>query len=574
MNLDSSHGPLRPSTWLRASLGAWFALVAGCPAPLDVGVTCMDDELRCVIDGIERCVDPRTDPRSCGVCGVRCSGACVDGSCCAAGTRACEVDGSLACVDVERETEHCGECGVVCGAGERCIDGACCATACEVDGAPRCMDLDTDERHCGACESPCDGECRGGLCCAEGSEWCDGTCVDVRVDAENCGGCGNRCVDGICRDGACCASSGGLVCVTEGIAACVDPTSDPAHCGECDSPCPSGLCEDGACCAQACGETCLPEGYRRVEAWGGDEAIGVRLVDLDRDGYDDGIWNVQLDEQVEIHWGNATGTLEMATVVPFGRVGVGLDVGDVDGDGHLDLVASVQASGPPTATEIRVLFGDGARGFTRSVISAQTGNPGRVVLLDTNEDGVLDLVFRQMSAGCTALRLGRGDGTFGPTECVVPYATLEDNEVLHVIRRDGQARLLDLRVLGEVELWEHRFAGGRVVASERVALPEAYESSPHFRFGLDVVDVDRDDEPELVLFERAPDAHIVHLWDDGWCTLGEDLAPEPSLTAVVGPARTEYLMAAGDFDGDGELDFAGRSTCGYCATVKTVHMPR
>ena len=36
--------------------------------------------------------------------------------------------------------------------------------------------------------------------------------------------------------------------------------------------------------------------------------------------------------------------------------------------------------------------------------------------------------------------------------------------------------------------------------------------------------------------------------------------------------RTEYLMAAGDFDGDGGIDFAGRSTCGSCASVKTVHL--
>lgn len=574
MNLEprplvSSQRSLRP--WLRACI-AWCALVAGCPAPLDVGVTCPTGELRCLIDGVERCVDPRTDPRSCGACGVTCSGACVDGECCAAGTRACEVDGSLACVDVEREAEHCGECGVVCEAGERCIEGACCATVCEVDGVPRCVDLDTDERHCGACESPCDGECRGGVCCSEGSEWCNGTCVDVRLDAENCGGCDNRCVDGFCRDGSCCASSGGLVCVTEGVAACVDPTRDPAHCGECGASCASGVCDDGACCIQACGETCLPESYRRSEAWGGREAIGVRLEDLDRDGYDDGIWSTQLDERLEIHWGNAGGTLEEATLVPFGRVGVGVDVGDVDGDGHLDLVGSVQAAGPPTATEIRVFFGDGARGFSRTSISAQSGNPGWLALLDTDEDGVLDIVFRQMSSGCTAVRIGNGDGTFGPSECVLSYATLGDEETLEVVRHRDGARLLDLRMTATPELWEHRFSGGRVVASERFELPEAYLGSPHFRFGFDVVDVDRDESDELVLFERSTTGHVVHVWDGAWCTFGEGLVPEPGTAGP--PIRTEYLMAAGDYDGDGALDFGGRSTCGLCNTVKTIHLPR
>ncbi|MEZ4251610.1 MAG: FG-GAP-like repeat-containing protein [Polyangiales bacterium] len=558
----------RLSSWHQVGAFVVVSFTVGCEAPLDVGALCAADELRCVVDGVERCVDPRSDPRSCGACGVRCPGACVDGACCAAGARACEVDGDVTCVDVARDVTHCGDCGVGCGDGERCLDGSCCATVCEVDGASRCVNLDTDERHCGACESSCDGECRGGVCCGEGRAWCDGVCVDVRADAANCGGCGEVCVEGVCQDGACCASTGGLVCVTESVAACVDPLRDPTHCGACDSPCASGLCEGGVCCAQACGDTCLPGRYRRVEAWGGDEAIGVRLVDLDRDGYDDGIWNVQLDEQVEIHWGNAAGTLERATVVPFGRVGVGLDVGDVDGDGHLDLVASVQASGPPTATEIRVFFGDGARGFTRSVFSAQSGNPGRVVLLDTNDDDVLDLVFRQMSAGCTALRSGRGDGTFGPSECILPYATLADEDVLHTLVREGRTHLLDLRS-GEPALWEHRFDAGRVVASERVELPAAYLTSPHFRFGLDVLDADRDGEPEMVLFERTPEAHVVHLLDGEWCPLGDALEPEPGTTPRT---RTEYLMAAGDFDGDGGIDFAGRSTCGSCASVKTVHL--
>lgn len=555
--------------WILVSVGA--LVLSGCEAPLDVGVTCAAPELRCVVDGIERCVDPRVDPVHCGACGVICAGACVDGACCADDAIACDVDGRRTCVDPDT-TAHCGACDVTCGEDERCVEGACCATVCEVDGAPRCVDLQTSNDHCGACRVACDGECRGGVCCGEGRTWCDGMCVDLRSDASNCGVCGNACVEGICIDGACCAASGGLVCIADGTSFCVDPLRDPAHCGECDAPCSSGLCQDGACCAQACGETCLRETYRRVEAWGGREAIGVRLVDLDRDGYDDAIWNVQLDERVEIHWGHAGGTLEEPTVLPFGRIGVGLDVGDLDGDGHLDLVASVQAAGPPNANEIRVFFGNGSRGFDRNTFSAQSGNPGWVALLDSDDDGVLDLIFRQMSAGCTAIRRGNGDGTFGPSECILPYATLGDEEALAVVRRGAEARLLDLRLTTEAELWEHRFAEGRVVASERIELPDAYVRSSHFRLGFDVVDVDRDGMDELVLFERSSTGHVVHLWDGAWCTFGEGLVPEAGTPAP--PIRTEYLMAAGDFDGDGELDFAGRSTCGYCATVKTVHLPR
>ena len=65
---------------------------------------------------------------------------------------------------------------------------------------------------------------------------CSDLCVDVRVDRENCGACGNRCGVGQACSGGQCAPS-----CPEGQAACegrcVDTTSDPAHCGACGAKC-------------------------------------------------------------------------------------------------------------------------------------------------------------------------------------------------------------------------------------------------------------------------------------------------------------------------------------------------
>ncbi|MDB4928642.1 MAG: Tryptophan synthase alpha chain [Myxococcaceae bacterium] len=93
---------------------------------------------------------------------------------------------------------------------------------------------------------------------------CDGTCVNLSSDAENCGRCGNRCGPGMgCGSGRCVGgcSAPGAMCG----AACVDPQSDVHHCGACDRPCEPGVaCMAGACqptSARDCtGRECGPDG--------------------------------------------------------------------------------------------------------------------------------------------------------------------------------------------------------------------------------------------------------------------------------------------------------------------------
>lgn len=78
---------------------------------------------------------------------------------------------------------------------------------------------------------------------------CNDRCVDTRVDALNCGACGQRCASGFCRDGACVS-----VCeagTTSCGGRCVDTRSDDNHCGFCGHACSAlprrAACVDGAC---------------------------------------------------------------------------------------------------------------------------------------------------------------------------------------------------------------------------------------------------------------------------------------------------------------------------------------
>ncbi len=76
---------------------------------------------------------------------------------------------------------------------------------------------------------------------------CTGTCVDVSVDALNCGECGNGCRgDEVCSAGACTASCpDGLMQCDQ---SCVDLNIHVLNCGECGNACPDGqMCSARQC---------------------------------------------------------------------------------------------------------------------------------------------------------------------------------------------------------------------------------------------------------------------------------------------------------------------------------------
>ena len=203
-----------------------------CPAGR---VTCPNDPFPCS-------VDLSSDDDNCGACGVRCphddafvdrfSGAmrCTGGTCglvCLEAYADCNGLPEDGCeVKIAgpgaNDVNNCGACGNVCD--DICVDGACgCpggGTMCP-DGL--CHDLDREDDNCGACGNVCPEStdppfppewnmiraCRGRACnqvsCAPGQADCngdaskpdgDGCETSTLFDADNCGGCGNKCAPG------------------------------------------------------------------------------------------------------------------------------------------------------------------------------------------------------------------------------------------------------------------------------------------------------------------------------------------------------------------------------------------
>ncbi|MFT5355208.1 MAG: hypothetical protein ACI9KE_002424 [Polyangiales bacterium] len=133
--------------------------------------------------------------------------------------------------------------------------GDCPTGQAECDG--RCLSLQANANNCGACGVTCGAgqPCVDGACSTECSPplvRCDGRCLSVTSDAEHCGGCGMACGAGtVCFDSACLA--GGCPDETTDCGgSCVDTEASAAHCGSCGNECAGTGCEAGMC---TCGDT-------------------------------------------------------------------------------------------------------------------------------------------------------------------------------------------------------------------------------------------------------------------------------------------------------------------------------
>ncbi|MDX9719152.1 MAG: hypothetical protein RBU37_00285 [Myxococcota bacterium] len=212
------------------------------------------------------CFNLQEDPYNCGGCGVECGEGevCFEGKCtCGDQPGAegpfCTQPNTYCCADAAGDGGVLGSClnegePCLCGGTERCEGGTYC---CNVADQDQCVESTTE--HCGPgcrmCPDPnmvCEYDlCR---CPAELPNNCDGVCVNVKDDNDNCGACGTTCTDGA----LCCERT------------CLSPEelqSNRHHCGSCYNGCSSSQdCCGGACVdvladsnnCGACGNVCLP----------------------------------------------------------------------------------------------------------------------------------------------------------------------------------------------------------------------------------------------------------------------------------------------------------------------------
>jgi hypothetical protein len=140
--------------------------------------------------------------------------------------------------------------------------------------------------------------------------------------------------------------------------------------------------------------------------------LDVDAADYNRDGHQDAllakvIYDPQgrlLMSSLDLYYGDGRGQFRFARLVEGGPNGIeGFRTGDLDRDGHLDVVAF-------NARELRIVRGIGSGPFTQTVIPG--ASVSAVELGDVNRDGALDAVVARGSPSAFLVYAGDGSGGF------------------------------------------------------------------------------------------------------------------------------------------------------------------
>lgn len=450
-----------------------------------------------------------------------CNGACCDGATCRLGTTsdACGAAGS-ACVDCSADAQghaclSAGTCGCIlptdCAPTATCANGACVPCAAdEIVCDNTCVASLIDPDHCGGCETKCSGlvgrGCSAGVClatCDDGAKNGDETAVD-------CGG--TSC--GPCSPGSTCSLP-------------VDCTSKQCVQGVCD-------CENGL-------------GFPGPPLWplADGDATSIAIGDIDGDAVSDLVVAAGYTNQSGGFASvllNRNHRFDTRIDLTAGKAPRGVALGDLDGDGKLDLAVASEGS-----DTFSVLLNKGNGAFAPAVDYAACNAPWSVSVSDFNMDGEPDVAVACWLADNIAVALNKGGGAFSPS---VPYAAGSGTD--HPYPKSIAAG--DLDGDGDPDLAISSYSGSSVRIflnnGDGTFAPHVDYASVQSSQSLAIGDVNNDGKLDLVLAAANEGGISVHL------NQGNAVFSQHTEYTIIGYLYAPQSVALADLDGDGFLDAA------------------
>jgi FG-GAP-like repeat len=277
---------------------------------------------------------------------------------------------------------------------------------------------------------------------------------------------------------------------------------------------------------------------------------GGAIADFDHDGIPDVVTANYHGESVSVLLGAGDGTLGAPSTYPteVGSQTSNLAVGDLNGDGWLDVVATNPATG-----SVSVFLGQPGGTLGPSInlpVANRRSAPFSAAIADLDGDGKADVAIADIGQRTVVVRLGNGDGTFAPEVAfpeggVGPYVC-----IAHDVNLDGKLDVVcanrgsdDVSVL--LGLGDGTFDDAIVsrVGAGPCAAPPCLGP-----YSLAVADFNLDGVPDVATANFQSGTATVLLG------IGDGHFEAPIDAGKTG--NFSYGVAAGDFDRDGRPDLA------------------